>query len=145
VPNRLKSISMYVGMCCQPCPEQRRRLTISTVTLNLPNAVPPVKSQTAKKTRKTKSLGLQNGESEICSSPAKLQYISNSIFRKYREVPSQYKNRYLLRGIKSGPSKAFSNAQGSGMRQRTISSSNYRVCQSSSAYQLRHAMRRMCL
>jgi hypothetical protein len=57
--------------------------------------------------------------------------------------PSALESQCLSRSIKSGPSKAFSNAQGSGMRQRTISSSNCRVRQSSSAYQLKHAMRKV--
>ena len=69
--------------------------------------------------------------------------MSYNIFRKHPEVPPQHKNQYLLRSIKSGLSKAFSNVQGSGMRQLTILSSNCHICQSSSAYQLRHAM--MCL
>jgi hypothetical protein len=90
------------------------------------------------------SPGLQNGESEIRSLPAKLRYMSNSTFRKRLEVPPQHRSRYLLRSIKSGPSKAFSNAQGSGMRQRIISSSNCRVCHSALAYQLKYAMMRMC-
>jgi hypothetical protein len=91
-----------------------------------------------------KSPGLQNGESEIRILPAKLLYMPNGTFRKRPEVPLQDESRYLLRSIKSGPSKAFSNAQGSGVRQRTILSSNCRACQSSLAYQLEHAMMRMC-
>jgi hypothetical protein len=72
------------------------------------------------------------------------QCMLRSTFRKHHKVPLQLKSWCLLRSMKSGPSNAFSNAQGSGLRQRKILSSNCCVCQSSSAYQLRHAMRRMC-
>ena len=53
-------------------------------------------------------------------------------------------SRYRLWSIKSGPSKAFSNAQGSGARQRTVSSSNRRACQSSFNRRLKYVMIRMC-
>lgn len=43
------------------------------------------------------------------------------------------------------PFEAFSNAQGSGMRQHITSSSNCRVCHSCLAYRSRHAMMSMCL
>jgi hypothetical protein len=71
----------------------RGRQKTLVATLNLPNAELPVKSQTARKRRKTNSPGLQNGESEIHSSPAKPQYMLSSILLNRREVPPQGESR----------------------------------------------------
>jgi hypothetical protein len=63
--------------------------------------------------------------------PAETEYGISQTSRS----PSAIRESVPVRSIKSGPSKAFSNAQESETTQRTVSSSNYRVRQSALACQ----------
>ena len=57
---------------------------------------------------------------------------STTLPREFLEVLLLQQRQYQLLSIRNSPSKASSNAPGSGMRQRTISSSSYHISRSTS-------------